>query len=163
MIIVKNNLLTYNDTSYKCAIGKNGIVKKKIEGDKCTPAGTYTLEKIYYRSDRLTLPNLNFQTIPILKNYGWCDDIKIEKYNKLIKLPFEYRHEQLFRNDNIYDIICTINYNNNPVKKNLGSAIFLHIANYNYSGTAGCIAIKKSDLINLLQKINSHTTIKIFA
>ena len=35
---------------------------------------------------------------------GWCDDPKSEKYNKLIKFPFNFSHEKLFKNENIYDL-----------------------------------------------------------
>ena len=49
----------------------------------------------------------------------------------------------------------------NPVIKNKGSAIFLHIARPNYAGTEGCIALNKSDLIQLLTKINTKTNIQI--
>ena len=31
----------------------------------------------------------------------------------------------------------------NPIKKNKGSAIFIHVAKKNYKKTKGCIAIKK--------------------
>ena len=45
--------------------------------------------------------------------------------------------------------------------KNKGSAIFLHVANTDYSETAGCLALKQSDLIELLQNINIDTKIHI--
>ena len=97
----------------------------------------------------------------INKNMGWCDDPKSEFYNKLIKLPFKYNFERLYRSDNIYDIILVLNFNLNPVQKNKGSAIFIHIAKRNYKSTAGCIAINKKNLKKILKKINKRTLIKI--
>ena len=161
MIIVTNKVLKYKNFLYKCAIGKNGITNSKIEGDKCTPSGIYSIEKIYYREDRLSMPKLDFQTIPINKNFGWCDDIRSTYYNKFIKFPFTYSAEFLYRADDIYNIICIISYNINPIIKNKGSAIFLHVANSNYSGTAGCLALKQDDLIELLQNIDLDTRINI--
>ena len=161
MIIVTNKVLKYKNFLYKCAIGKNGITNSKIEGDKCTPTGIYSIEKIYYREDRLSMPKLDFQTIPINKNFGWCDDIRSTYYNKFIKFPFTYSAEFLYRADDIYNIICIISYNINTVIKNKGSAIFLHVANSNYSGTAGCLALKQDDLIELLQNIDLDTKINI--
>ena len=161
MIIVTNKVLKYKNFLYKCAIGKNGITNSKIEGDKCTPSGIYSIEKIYYREDRLSMPKLDFQTIPINKNSGWCDDIRSTYYNKFIKFPFSYNAEFLYREDDIYNIICIINYNTNPIIKNKGSAIFLHVANIDYSGTAGCLALKQNDLIELLQNIDLDTKINI--
>jgi L,D-peptidoglycan transpeptidase YkuD (ErfK/YbiS/YcfS/YnhG family) len=51
----------------------------------------------------------------------------------------------------------------NPVTKNKGSAIFIHVAKNNYKPTAGCVALKKNDLIKLLQTIKKNTKIKISA
>ena len=92
---------------------------------------------------------------------GWCDDPRSCHYNKLVKLPFAYNHEKLFKKDNIYDIILVLNYNMNPVKKNKGSAIFIHIAQNNFKKTEGCVAIKKIYLIKLLKEINRNTKVKI--
>ena len=161
MIIVTNKVLKYKNFLYKCAIGKNGITNSKIEGDKCTPTGIYSIEKIYYREDRLSMPKLDFQTIPINKNFGWCDDIRSTYYNKFIKFPFSYSAEFLYREDDIYNIICVINYNTNPIIKNKGSAIFLHVANSDYAETAGCLALKQNDLIELLQNIDIDTKINV--
>ena len=61
----------------------------------------------------------------ITKKMGWCDDAKSKQYNRLIKLPFNYSHEKIWRNDNIYDIILVLDFNMSPIRKNKGSAIFL--------------------------------------
>ena len=92
---------------------------------------------------------------------GWCDDPNSKYYNKLIKLPFNYKFEKLFRKDNIYDILFVLNYNMNPIIKNKGSAIFVHLAKKNYSSTQGCIAIKKIDMFKLIKDIKKNTTVKI--
>ncbi len=60
--------------------------------------------------------------------------------------------KDLYRNDNIYDLILVLNYNMKPIIKNKGSAIFIHIAKKNYKKTAGCIALKKIDLIKIVIK-----------
>jgi L,D-peptidoglycan transpeptidase YkuD (ErfK/YbiS/YcfS/YnhG family) len=39
----------------------------------------------------------------------------------------------------------------------------MHIAKKNYSPTAGCVALKKNDLIKLLEIIKKNTKIKISA
>ena len=84
---------------------------------------------------------------------GWCDDPESKQYNKLIKLPFSQSKEKLYRKDNIYDLILILNYNMDPVKKNKGSAIFIHVAKEKMTPTRGCIAIKKIDLFKII-KIN---------
>ena len=161
IIINKSGYLKYKDIKFKCALGKSGIGKKRIEGDNITPKGTFKIIKIYYRKDRIKKINSVFKIIEIKKDMGWCDDPESKKYNQLIKLPSKYRHEKLFRNDRIYDLIIVLNYNMSPVIKNKGSAIFIHIAKNNYNKTKGCIALKKKDLIEIVSKIKRDTKVII--
>ena len=92
---------------------------------------------------------------------GWCDDPKSKDYNKLIKLPSSYSYEKLYKKEQTYDIIVVLNYNMNPIIKNKGSAIFIHISRKNYKKTEGCVALKKNDLLNIIQQIKKNTVVKI--
>ncbi len=92
---------------------------------------------------------------------GWCDDPKSRSYNKLIRFPFMYSAEKLYRKDNIYDIILVLNFNTNPTYKNKGSAIFIHVAKKKFQSTKGCIAIAKIKLKELVKKIDNKTTINV--
>jgi L,D-peptidoglycan transpeptidase YkuD (ErfK/YbiS/YcfS/YnhG family) len=161
IIINKSGFLKYKKIKFKCALGKAGIGKKKREGDNITPIGTFKIVKIYYRSDRIKKISSKFRLIEITKNIGWCDDLKSRKYNQPIKLPTKYGHEILYRRDNIYDLILVLNYNMKPTIKNKGSAIFIHIAKKNYKKTAGCIVLKKADLVLLVKEINKNTKVII--
>ena len=82
-------------------------------------------------------------------------------YNKEIKLPNKFGHEKLYRNDRLYDLILVLNYNVKPIKKNKGSAIFIHVSKNSYKKTQGCIALKKKHLITLASQIKKSTKIKI--
>jgi L,D-peptidoglycan transpeptidase YkuD (ErfK/YbiS/YcfS/YnhG family) len=161
IIINKSGYLKYKDFKFKCALGKAGIGNKKREGDNITPKGNFKIVKIYYRKDRLKKLSSKFTLTEITKDMGWCDDPKSKKYNQLIKLPTKYSHENLYRKDNIYDLILVLNYNLRPVIKNKGSAIFIHITRKNYKKTKGCIAIKKDDLILLIKIISKNTKVQI--
>ena len=99
--------------------------------------------------------------IKIKKNMGWCDDPRSRNYNKLIKLPSIYRHEKLFKKENIYDIILVLNYNMRPIKKNKGSAIFIHVSKKNFRKTKGCVAIQKRDLLKIVKEIKKNTKVMI--
>ncbi len=92
---------------------------------------------------------------------GWCDDPNSKKYNKLIKLPFKYSYEKLYKKENVYDILLVLNYNMKPVKKNKGSAIFIHVAKNNFKKTEGCVAIKKNKLLKIVRELKSNTYVKI--
>ena len=57
-IILKNQYtLLYKEFTFKCCIGKCGSTKKKVEGDKKTPKGLYSLGNLFYRSDRVDKPD----------------------------------------------------------------------------------------------------------
>ena len=162
-ILIKNkDTLLFDDFKFKCSVGKKGITSKKIEGDKKTPKGTYSLGPLYFRKDRLTKPLTKLKTIEIKKNLGWCDDINSKHYNKpiLINSNSTTKYEKLYRKTKNYDLLIPIKYNTFKPKKNKGSAIFLHLTN-NYKKTLGCISLKRKDLLILLKLIDKKTKIKI--
>ena len=160
-IFISKKYLTYQNNKVKCAIGKRGIGKKQKEGDQITPRGTFKIEKILYRQDKLNYLRSVIKKTSIKKNMGWCDDPKSKHYNKLIKFPFSMSAEKLFLKKNIYDICLVLNYNMSPIKKGKGSAIFFHLASKEYSPTQGCIAISKFNMIKILKLINKQTKIII--
>ena len=161
IIVKKSGYLKYKNFKFRCALGKAGIKEKKFEGDNITPRGTYRIIKVFYRSDRIKNLTTRITKIKIKENMGWCDDFKSKDYNKLIKIPFKYSYEKLFRTDHIYDLVILINYNYKPIIRNKGSAIFIHIAKKNYQKTAGCIALKKKHLLKILSNIKKNEKIKI--
>ena len=138
-----------------------GIGRKRKEGDQITPKGRYNIKFLLYRKDRIKKIKTELKSIAIKKNMGWCDDPSSKDYNKLIRLPVSYSHEKLYKNDNTYDIILVLSYNMQPIKKNRGSAIFIHIANKNFSPTKGCIAIKKYELKRLIKYLNKNSKVNI--
>ena len=161
-IIVKNKVtLVYDEFSFNCCIGKKGLTKNKVEGDKKTPKGTFSLGNLYYRKDRNPKPLTKLKCIPVKKSMGWCNDIKSKKYyNKLIKINKKIKHEKLFRKDYKYDFMIPINYNTKNTKLGKGSAIFLHLSN-ELKPTSGCVALNKKDFLILIKLINKNTKIKI--
>ena len=160
ILINKKNLI-FKNYKVKCSVGKRGIGLKRKEGDLITPAGTYKIKYILYRKDRVKRIKSKIKKIIIKKNMGWCDDPKSKYYNKLIKLPSAFGFEKLYKKENIYDIILVLNFNMNPVMKNKGSAIFIHIAKGNYKKTEGCVALKKKHLIKILQELGRNSKVKI--
>ena len=162
MIIWLKNKHTLQLDSFKfqCCIGKNGLTKFKKEGDFKTPKGTFKIEHLYYRKDRIKKPLTKLKCIEIKKNMGWCNDVKNKKYNKLIKINDNCSHEKLIRRDKKYDLLIPIKYNFDNSIPGKGSCIFLHLTK-NYKPTAGCIALKKKDFEILLKLVDKKTKIKI--
>jgi L,D-peptidoglycan transpeptidase YkuD (ErfK/YbiS/YcfS/YnhG family) len=162
-IFLKNkHTLQIDDFYFQCCIGKNGLTSKKIEGDKKTPKGTFKIQHLYYRKERINLPKTKLKVIQINPKMGWCDDTnKPNKYNKLININKNIHHEKLFRKDHKYDLLIPIKYNFDKIVSGKGSCIFIHITN-NFKPTAGCIALQKKDFLILLKIINKNTKIKIY-
>tara|TARA_B100001939_G_scaffold344719_1_gene359766 strand:- start:150 stop:644 length:495 start_codon:yes stop_codon:yes gene_type:complete len=161
-IFVKNkHTLKIDKFELKCCVGKNGFTKNKKEGDKKTPKGIFKIENLYFRKDRIKKPSTSLKCIKIEKKMGWCNDIRYpEKYNKLFKIKEKIKHEKLNRKDFKYDLLIPIKYNFKKPIVGKGSCIFIHLTK-NYKATAGCIALKKKDLLILLKLIKKNSTIKI--
>ena len=162
-ILVKNkHTLQIDEFKFKCCIGKNGSTKSKKEGDKKTPKGTYEIQNLYFRKDRIKKPFTLLKCISIKKNMGWCNDIRFpRKYNKLFKIEKRVKHEKLKRKDYKYDLLIPIKYNFKKPIPGLGSCVFIHLTK-DYKPTAGCIALKKKDFLILLKLIKKNSKIKIF-
>ncbi len=162
-IIVKSAAkAVFNGKEYNCAIGKNGVTDDKKEGDGMTPIGCFPLREIFYRPDRVAKPKTGLAISEVSKDDGWCNDVNLAEYNQKVKLPFPGSHEKLWREeDNLYDLIIVVGYNDNPIISGKGSAIFIHLARPALTPTAGCIAFKKEDLLEILKDCDSNTKICI--
>ena len=163
IIYVKNkHTLQIDDFIFKCSIGKNGLSLIKKEGDKKTPKGSFKIENLYYRKDRIKKPKTSLRCISINKNMGWCNDVNFPKiYNKLFTINKKTKHEKLKRKDFKYDLIIPIKYNYNKPIPGFGSCIFIHLTK-NYKATAGCIALGKKDFLIMLKLIKKNSKVKIY-
>lgn len=139
-------LASFADSRWSCAVGRGGLTDKKHEGDGATPIGRWPLRRVWYRADRLRAPSGLFGAEALAENDGWCDDPNDPHYNRQVVLPYGGRHEVLWREDAIYDVIVVLGYNDDPPVAGKGSAIFLHIARPDYSGTEGCVALAEPHL-----------------
>ncbi len=160
-ILINKKYISFNNYKAKCAVGKRGIGYKRKEGDLITPIGKYKIKYILYRRDRIKEIKTKIKKIVIKKNLGWSNDPRSRQYNKLIKLPSKYNYEKLYKKENVYDIVLVLNYNMNPVVRNKGSAIFIHVARRNYKKTEGCVALKKMHLLKIIKDIRYNTIVKI--
>jgi len=162
LIILKNkHTLSFDDFHFKCSIGKKGLTQKKFEGDNKTPKGIFKIGPIFYRPDRVKIPNSKLSIKKINSEMIWCNDISNKKnYNKLTSLK-KTKGEKLFRKDDKYNYFIPILYNTKKRILGKGSAIFIHLTKQ-FKGTAGCIALNEKDFLILIKLINKDTKIKIF-
>ncbi len=142
--------LIWRGQTMRCALGKAGVRVEKEEGDGATPAGLLPLRRILYRADRVPPPRCILPVEPIAPTDGWCDDPAHRDYNRFVHLPHDARHEELWRRDEVYDVIAVLGWNDQPIERRRGSAIFLHRARPDYAPTEGCVALALPDLSRIL-------------
>ena len=150
LIVRPDGKLCLGSRVMTCALGKGGRQTEKIEGDGVSPVGSWVLQKIYYRPDRMAAPVSALPVIALSPNDGWCDDPAHQDYNCHVTLPFAASHEVMWRDDGAYDLVVMLGFNDAPPIAGRGSAIFLHCIADGKTSTAGCVAVKRDDLITLL-------------
>ena len=155
--------LSLDEHSVRCALGKGGVInaQAKREGDGKSPAGIWPIRYVFYRPDRLAPPQTRLRLIPLSPDDGWCDDPRAAEYNRHIKLPFAPGHEKLWRDDHVYDVIVVLGHNDDPPVADMGSAIFLHLAREDYSGTEGCVAVAAGDMLDFLREAAPGDSVEI--
>lgn len=145
-VLRPDGVLRLAGETWRCALGRGGIRRDKREGDGATPVGLLPLRRVLYRADRVAAPRCRVAVEPIAPEDGWCDDPSHADYNRQVRLPHPARHEELWRADSLYDIVGVLGWNDAPVERGRGSAIFLHLARPDLGPTEGCIALPERDL-----------------
>ncbi len=149
-VLAADGFLRLGASVFRAAIGKGGRAPHKQEGDGATPIATLPLRRVLYRADRVVRPTCAVAVMPLAPHDGWCDDPADRAYNMPVRLPYDARHEALWRSDAVYDVIGVLGWNDAPVVRRQGSAIFLHVARHDYQPTEGCIALALPDLLAVL-------------
>lgn len=146
-----------------CALGRGGIVSAddKLEGDGKSPIGSWPIRRIFYRPDKEEVPISKYPVSAISPEKGWCDAPTDAAYNQLVRYPWRASAEQLWRDDDVYDLIMVIGHNDDPVQANKGSAIFVHVAREAYTPTEGCVAISLDALRKLVTLVDADDRIVI--
>jgi L,D-peptidoglycan transpeptidase YkuD (ErfK/YbiS/YcfS/YnhG family) len=153
--------LTAGPFRFRAALGKGGIHVAKREGDGRTPAGRFRLDRLWLRPDQAPAKASGLRIRLTRKTDLWCDDKRHRLYNQPTSAPFSSSHENMWRDDQLYDAVIEIGWNMRPAIKGRGSAIFLHLAREGYEPTAGCVALARSDMAKLLPRLARDCRIHI--
>lgn len=167
---LKANIRLYEKTgnkwkfikTYPAVTGKSGLSFTKKEGDGATPTGMYEIGRMFGYGKKPAGVRTSY-TVTNQFHY-WVDDPKSADYNKWIY----YRGNPASRwksferlNHELYKHAIVIRYNENPIVKNAGSAIFLHRWRTSTTPTAGCLALSESHLIALMKWLDPVQSPKI--
>lgn len=149
-IVHRDGRLVLGGQVFRAALGRGGVRDQKEEGDGATPVGRLPLRRLLYRADRVPPPDCAVPIEPLAPDDGWCDDPRHADYNRMVRLPHDASCEELWRSDGVYDLIGILGWNDSPVVRGRGSAIFLHVARPDYAPTEGCVALALADLRRVL-------------
>jgi L,D-peptidoglycan transpeptidase YkuD (ErfK/YbiS/YcfS/YnhG family) len=147
---VAGGLIRLGHDAWRVSLGRGGVRPDKQEGDGATPVGLLPLRCVFYRADRGPAPRCSVPVEAVARDDGWCDDPADRRYNTRVRLPYPARHETLWRADSLYDVVGVLGWNDAPVVRGRGSAIFLHVATPDYRPTEGCVVLAAPDLRALL-------------
>jgi L,D-peptidoglycan transpeptidase YkuD (ErfK/YbiS/YcfS/YnhG family) len=150
-VVFPDGRLIFEGHVFRAALGRGGVRVHKQEGDGATPAGLLPLRRVLFRADRVKPPVCAVPREPLAPEDGWCDAPDDIAYNRPVTLPYSGRHEELWRRDGLYDVIGVLGWNDAPVRRGEGSAIFLHVARPDFAPTEGCVALPLQDLLELLK------------
>ncbi len=143
------------------ALGRSGILANKFEGDGGTPRGRFRLKRLWWRKDRLRRPKTALPVRPIRPEDAWSEDPQDRRYNRPVRRHAAESGDRLTRSDALYDLIIEIDHNDRPRVAGRGSAVFIHIARDGFQPTAGCVALRRGDLLRLLERLGPRTWIRI--
>ncbi|WP_245595277.1 L,D-transpeptidase family protein [Fictibacillus gelatini] len=138
--------------SMPAVIGKKGITFDMHEGGMKSPAGIYFIDRSFGTAAKPSGMKLPYQQTT--EHDYWVDDVTSKDYNqwKVYKgdphkkwKSFERLHIPL------YKYAAVIRYNEDPIVKGKGSAIFFHIWPGPNSPTAGCTAVSEENIVKLLK------------
>lgn len=135
-------------------LGKNGIGKSR-EGDGKTPVGTFPIGHAFGTAAKPAGLKLTY-ALAGRQDY-WVDDLTSADYNKWVHYTgnpaAKWRSfERLYIPQYKYAVV--IRYNDNPIEKGKGSAIFMHIWRSQDKPTAGCVAMSEANLLKVMSKLD---------
>lgn len=143
------------------ALGRGGILANKREGDGGTPRGTFYPRRLWWRADRHARPRTFLPVRIIGPKDAWCENPADRHYNQPVRSADARSGDRLRRDDHLYDFVIEIDHNTRPRIAGRGSAVFLHLARPQFAPTAGCVAMTRSSMLQLLQRLGPRTKIII--
>ncbi len=138
--------------SIPVVVGKNGIAltNKKREGDGKTPSGAFPIQMLFGFAKQASF-KLNYRALT--KTTICVDDPGSRYYDQIINLSQvkkpDWQSAEVMRKISLYKWGGVIQYNPKHLAY-VGSCLFLHAWRNDHRGTEGCIAMRESDLLQLL-------------
>lgn len=124
--------------------------KLKKEGDGNSPAGIFQLSGLFGYEDILS----KMSSLKVDIKTFCVDDSKSAYYNQIVTIDTVKKDwtsaETMRMKSDVYKFGIFVDYNVKPAIPTKGSCIFMHIWSGNTEPTAGCTAMKESDILKLI-------------
>ena len=157
---VSSGMLQVGQSFMKCQLGRNGMAHRKREGDQKTPRGRFRILFGFFRRDRVKRPSCQIPLGALKPTDIWSDDPTDFSYNRLRRAPARFRHENLWMEEQQYDLVFVLSHNIKPRVLGRGSAIFLHILGKT-DHTSGCIALSPAAMRKTIQRLSARASLVI--
>lgn len=144
---------------------------RKVEGDERAPAGVFRLTRVF---GKVKAPASGLPALAIADGDVCVDDVTHPTYNRIlpaevaaVTAPPWKSAETLRRKDWLYDLLVVVDQNHaegEGVVAGRGSCVFLHVWRAEKRPTAGCTAMEKAqleDLIRWLQQADAPLLVQL--
>ena len=135
---------------WTAVVGKKGVGKQK-EGDGRSPSGAFELGTAFGWANKPS--KMTYQYRKLDSKDLWVDAAG-PYYNRWVRGPKSlYGTGEQLKSVSLYEYAIAVHYNDAAVK-NAGSAIFMHVWRGQGQGTAGCTAMSRDHMLQLLRWLN---------
>ena len=130
-----------------------GPVKK--EGDLKSPAGVFEIGEAFGYAAKEKIPWLKTNYMHVVASTMCIEDGKSSSYNRILdenEAEADWNStDHMLRNDDLYEWGAFVRHNYPESQAGGGSCIFLHVWRNRNSGTAGCTAMEKPNMVEVLK------------
>lgn len=130
---------------------------QKAEGDLRAPAGVFALGTAFGRAPRDGMSWLRFPYLQLTASTEAIDDPASRYYNRIVDRRQvarpDWQSSEHMGEIAVYDLGIEVAHNPEHIAR-AGSCIFIHLWTNVRSGTAGCTALHRADLVELLRWID---------
>lgn len=132
-------------------MGSDGPVKR--EGDGRAPAGVFRITGTFgfapAKQAGIRMPYLQLN-----EDIEAVDDVRSKHYNEVVdatRVTRDWTSAEHMRGVTVYQWGAFVGHNIAPAQPGAGSAIFIHLWKGPNAGTAGCTALEKAPLVQMLK------------
>ena len=130
----------------------------KQEGDGKAPQGLFRLTQTFGYAETAIHKKMPYIALNT-PNMLCIDDSQSAQYTQIVNSTTAKKDynsaETMRRPDSLYEYGVVVDYNQTNTQKGAGSCIFMHVAMPNGAPTAGCTALTKSDLLQVIHALDS--------